>query len=255
MCLLEFNSSSFEKCIESWNQYKNYRKVLSSPQIVPLSLITNPSGKCQPKTSTNLFSVTYAFCLYRMSYKRNEIVCRLHESIRYVFWKHLSPSVACLFIPLQSLLKRRIYLNEFHCIIFFFSIKHSLVLYLRNPCMVIVFSYWSFIVWGFIFRSITSFDLIFIHGPNYGQNLSFANGWPADLVPFVKKTTLSPLTCLWQKSNDHTYVGVFLESKICSFHFCLSFTKTIQSWLLWFYGLKSDKMSSPSLFCFTELCW
>lgn len=67
MCLLEFDSSSFEKCIESCNQYKNYRKVLSAPQIVPLFLVTNPSGKCQPKTSTNLFSVTYAFCLYRIA--------------------------------------------------------------------------------------------------------------------------------------------------------------------------------------------
>lgn len=230
MCSLKFDTSSCEKCIESCNQYKNYRKVLSAPKIVPLSLVTNTSGRCQPNTSTNLFSVTYAFCLYRMSYKRNEIVCRLHEFIRYVFWKHLSHSVACLFILLQCLLKRGIHLNEFHCVIFFFFIKHSLVLYLRNPCMVIMFSYWSFIVWGFIFRSITNFDLIFIHGANYGQYLSFANGWPADLVPFVEKTILTPLTCLRQKSNEHTCVGVFLESKICSFCFCHSFTNTIQSW-------------------------
>lgn len=43
------------------NNKKRYRKLLTVPQIFPLSIIISPTPNPQPRTSTNLFSVPKHF--------------------------------------------------------------------------------------------------------------------------------------------------------------------------------------------------
>ena len=72
---------------------KHYRKILSAPHIVPFPMVLNCSWKHWPTTSTNLFSKTCIFCLSRISYEINQIVSRMCEFIRHMFWKHFSQKI------------------------------------------------------------------------------------------------------------------------------------------------------------------
>lgn len=126
--------------------------------------------------------------------------------------------------------------------------NHILVMctkkYLPNPKSQRIFPKYScihFRIFGFIFRSMTLFQLILnVMWDRDQKKFFFLYGEPAVLGPFVEKLNLSPLNwlCTFVKIYMcrfcHLYIGLFLDSLFCLLdqYVYLDSTTTL-SWLLY----------------------
>ena len=72
------------------------------------------------------------------------------------------------------------------------------------------FSFTSFIIGGFTFKSMIHFELVFVYGERYEVH-SFAFGSPVVPAPFIEKTFLSPLyyLCTFAEKTLVLYTCVY----------------------------------------------
>lgn len=102
--------------VQSCNQHKKKLSIIS-PEILPLSIVINPSPKPQHKTNTNLFSVLTQFAFLKCHIKGIK-QCIGYSTLSDTQFENILPRCS-LSSASQCLLKRILHFNEYCCIIFF----------------------------------------------------------------------------------------------------------------------------------------
>lgn len=119
----------------------------------------------------------------------------------------------------------------------------------------------SVTVFGFIYRYVIHFNLVFVSGMRYRSYL-FVVTWVFNCLSTINYkdypfSTEFPLYLCW-KSVDHICVSLFLDSVSFPLHsidlYIYSFSSTTLVWLLYLIvSLKSGTVSSPTLFFFSNM--